>query len=93
MHITHTPSSARPNPPVYPSTFLHNQTRSSIRRCFIAQNHIYFADVVFADVFTSFAKVLGDVWLSLCILMPGASLLAPPAQIGLARWILPSIMR
>ena len=59
----------------------------------IAQTHIYFADVVFADVFTSFAKVLGDVWLSLCILMPGASLLAPPAQIGLARWILPSIMR
>ena len=66
---------------------------SSIRRCFIAQHHIYFADVVFADVFTSFAKVLGDVWLSLCILMPGASLLSPPSQTGLARWILPSIMR
>lgn len=66
---------------------------SSIRRCFIAQQHIYFADVVFADVFTSFAKVLGDVWLSLCILMPGASLLSPPSQTGLARWILPSIMR
>ncbi|EMD37342.1 hypothetical protein CERSUDRAFT_114018 [Gelatoporia subvermispora B] len=68
--------------------FLH-----SIHRCISPPHHrIYFSDVVFADVFTSFAKVLGDVWLSLCMLLPGGSLLIQPAQTGLARWILPTIM-
>ena len=57
-------------------------------------NHrVYFSDVVFADIFTSYAKVLGDVWLSLCMLLPGGSLLAPPKQYGLYRWILPTLMR
>jgi len=56
-------------------------------------NHrIYFSDVVFADIFTSYAKVLGDVWLSLCMLLPGGSLLSPPKQYGWYRWILPSLM-
>jgi hypothetical protein len=57
-------------------------------------NHrIYFSDVVFADIFTSYAKVIGDVWLSLCMLLPGGSLLAPPKQYGWYRWILPTLMR
>lgn len=67
--------------------------RSSIYRCLFARTRIFFSDVVFADIFTSFAKVLGDVWLSCCMLLPGGSLLLPPGQQGYARWILPTIMR
>ncbi|KAI0041596.1 EXS-domain-containing protein [Auriscalpium vulgare] len=66
----------------------------AIRRCLFSPiNHpIYFSDVVFADIFTSYAKVLGDVWLSLCMLLPGGSLLSLPEQDGWQRWILPSLM-
>ncbi|KAG2356458.1 EXS family-domain-containing protein [Suillus spraguei] len=51
-----------------------------------------FLQLLFADVFTSFAKVLGDVWLSLCMLLPGGSLLSPPPLDGLSQWILPTLM-
>ncbi|KAI0081348.1 EXS-domain-containing protein [Panus rudis PR-1116 ss-1] len=66
----------------------------AVHRCiFSPRNHrVYFSDVVFADIFTSFAKVIGDVWLSFCMLLPGGSLLAQPAQTGLSRWILPTLM-
>ncbi|KAH8995678.1 EXS family-domain-containing protein [Lactarius akahatsu] len=66
----------------------------SIKRCVSSPlNHrIHFSDVIFADIFTSYAKVLGDVWLSLCMLLPGGSLLTPPAQEGWYRWILPTLM-
>lgn len=66
----------------------------SIKRCISSPlNHrIHFSDVVFADIFTSYAKVLGDVWLSLCMLLPGGSLLTPPTQEGWYRWILPTLM-
>ncbi|KAF7428214.1 hypothetical protein PC9H_007435 [Pleurotus ostreatus] len=69
--------------------FLH-----ALRRCLFPHmdGRIYFADVVFADICTSFAKVLGDVWLSLCMLSPGNSLLIPPTLSGLSRWVLPIIM-
>ena len=68
---------------------------SSIRRCLFSPLScpILFSDVIFADVFTSFAKVLGDVWLSICMLLPGGSLLALPPQDGWSRWILPTLMR
>ncbi|KAI0245237.1 EXS family-domain-containing protein [Lactifluus subvellereus] len=49
------------------------------------------SDIVFADIFTSYAKVLGDVWLSLCMLLPSGSLPAP-TQDGWYRWILPTLM-
>ncbi|EGO25437.1 hypothetical protein SERLADRAFT_448412 [Serpula lacrymans var. lacrymans S7.9] len=66
----------------------------SIRRCISppSGHPIYFSDVVFADVFTSFAKVLGDVWLSVLMLLPGGSLLSLPSQDGWSRWILPVLM-
>ncbi|KAI0302612.1 EXS family-domain-containing protein [Russula brevipes] len=66
----------------------------SIKRCLSSPlNHrVYFSDVVFADIFTSYAKVLGDVWLSLCMLLPGGSLLSLPTQNGWYRWILPTLM-
>lgn len=68
---------------------------SSIRRCLFSpmDSPVYFADVIFADIFTSFAKVLGDVWLSLCMLLPGSTLLVSPTQEGWSRWIFPAIMR
>ncbi|KAI0057948.1 EXS-domain-containing protein [Artomyces pyxidatus] len=81
-----------------PYNILQKRTRDafllSLRRClFSPTNHpIYFSDVVFADIFTSYAKVLGDVWLSLCMLLPGGSLLTLPTQDGWARWVLPSLM-
>jgi len=70
-------------------------TSRSIKRCISSpMNHrVHFSDVVFADIFTSYAKVLGDVWLSSCMLFPGGSLLAPPKQHGWYRWILPTLMR
>ncbi|KAI0743466.1 EXS-domain-containing protein [Daedaleopsis nitida] len=75
--------------------YKHERDRfiASVRRCLFPSPHrVYFADVVFADIFTSFAKVLGDVWLSVYMLLPSGSLLAQPAQDGLTRWILPTIM-
>jgi hypothetical protein len=54
---------------------------------------IYFADVVFADIFTSYAKVLGDVWLSGCMLLPGNTLFRTPADGPWLRWVMPTIMR
>ncbi|KAL0956428.1 hypothetical protein HGRIS_002576 [Hohenbuehelia grisea] len=66
----------------------------ALRRCLLPHREgaVYFSDVVFADIFTSFAKVLGDVWLSLCMLLPGNSLLVPPDLEGLIRWVLPCVM-
>ncbi|KZV74422.1 EXS-domain-containing protein [Peniophora sp. CONT] len=66
----------------------------SLRRCLNPPHNtpVYFSDVVFADIFTSYAKVIGDVWLSLLMLLPGGSLVSPPRQGGLARWILPTLM-
>ncbi|KAJ7647193.1 EXS family-domain-containing protein [Roridomyces roridus] len=57
--------------------FLH-----AVRRCVFTpmDGTVYFADVVFADIFTSFAKVLGDVWLSACMLLPGNTLFRTPAD-------------
>ncbi|KAI0775676.1 EXS-domain-containing protein [Trametes elegans] len=68
--------------------FLH-----AVHRCLFPSPHrVYFSDVVFADVFTSFAKVLGDMWLSVLMLLPSGSLLSQPVQAGLSRWILPTLM-
>lgn len=63
-------------------------------RCLISSGDdpIYFCDVILADIFTSFAQVIGDVWLSICTLMPGHSLLNPSAGQGLTHWMLPTIM-
>ncbi|EPQ57321.1 EXS-domain-containing protein [Gloeophyllum trabeum ATCC 11539] len=66
----------------------------SLRRCITPPSHrqTYFCDIVFADILTSFAKVVGDIWLSLCMLWPGGSLLELPTQSGLSRWVLPILM-
>ncbi|TEB18862.1 hypothetical protein FA13DRAFT_1745065, partial [Coprinellus micaceus] len=66
----------------------------AIRRCLFssATTPILFSDVIFADIGTSYAKIFGDVWLSLCMVIPGNSLLNAPSPDGLARWVLPTIM-
>lgn len=66
-----------------------------MKRCLFAtaDEPIYFSDVIYADIFTSFAKVLGDVWLSICMLLPSGSLHALPAQDGWLTWVLPALMR
>lgn len=66
----------------------------AVYRCLLSPYHslVRFSDVVFADIATSFAKVFGDVWLSLVMLLPGNTLLAAPAEEGWHRWLLPAIM-
>ncbi|KAL4074219.1 EXS-domain-containing protein [Scleroderma citrinum] len=63
-------------------------------RCFFtaANSPIHFSDVIFADIMTSYAKVLGDVWLSLWMLLPSGSMLSIPSHEGWLQWILPSLM-
>ncbi|KAI0001338.1 EXS family-domain-containing protein [Russula compacta] len=81
-----------------PYDVMHKRERDafilSVKRCISSPiNHrVHFSDVIFADIFTSYAKVLGDVWLSLCMLLPGGSLLSTPTQHGWYRWILPTLM-
>ncbi|KAK0195433.1 EXS family-domain-containing protein [Armillaria mellea] len=83
---------------VCPFNIFHKRERDkfllSIRRCLFSSmdSPVYFADVVFADVFTSFAKVLGDVWLCMRMLAPGNSVLVPPREDGWLRWVMPAIM-
>ncbi|TFK23964.1 EXS-domain-containing protein [Coprinopsis marcescibilis] len=76
--------------------FKHERDKfhQSVRRCFLSSSNtpVLFSDVILADIGTSFAKVLGDVWLSLCMLIPGNSMLHPPPQLGLARWVIPTLM-
>jgi len=65
----------------------------AIYRCLTPQKSgVSFSDVVLADIFTSYAKVFGDLWLSLWMLLPGGSLLALPPQDGWSRWVLPTLM-
>lgn len=68
---------------------------SAVKRCFASpvSMPIYFSDIVLADIFTSFAKVIGDVWLSFCMIMPGGSLLLFPEQEGWAKFMVPCLMR
>ncbi|PPQ68418.1 hypothetical protein CVT24_004839 [Panaeolus cyanescens] len=66
----------------------------AIKRCLFPPPNgpIYFSDVIFADVGTSFARIFGDIWLSLCMLKPGNSILIPPSVEGWGAVVLPVIM-
>jgi len=82
----------------YPLDVLESPHREAllmtVRRCVspILNHRIFFCDVILADIFTSYAKVFGDLWLSLCMIMPGGSLLVLPPQDGWSRWISPTLM-
>lgn len=66
---------------------------SAERCCFSASDSpIHFSDVIFADILTSYAKVLGDLWLSFWMLLPGGSLLSIPTHEGWYQWVLPCLM-
>ena len=68
---------------------------SAVKRCLFSPRSqpIYFADVILADVFTSFAKVIGDLWLSAAMLLPSGSLKTFPIFEGKWEWIVPCMMR
>jgi hypothetical protein len=68
---------------------------SAVRRCVFppTSGPIYFSDVIFADIGTSFAKVFGEMWLDLWMLKPGNSILAPPVDDTWTRWIYPAVTR
>lgn len=76
----------------------HKRERDSFllaagRCCFPASDsQIYFSDVIFADILTSYAKILGDLWLSFWMLLPGGSLLSVPTHEGWVQWVLPCLM-
>ena len=82
---------------IYASPVLAFQLKHSrsMGRCLLPAKNVptHFADVIFADIFTSFAKILGDIWLSSRMLLPGNSLLRMPSEDNWTRWIIPTIMR
>ncbi|KAH9485107.1 Protein ERD1-like protein 1 [Psilocybe cubensis] len=80
----------------YNIMFLHERAKftMAIRRCLFpaGSGAIYFSDVIFADIGTSFARVFGDIWLSLWMLKPGNSILVPPVEDYWSRWFFPLVM-
>ncbi|TYJ56906.1 hypothetical protein B9479_002351 [Cryptococcus floricola] len=48
---------------------------------------IYFSDVILADILTSFAKVLGDLWISAAQIWNGNITQGRVGQTGVGRWI------
>jgi len=71
-----------------------DQFLRALSRCLFPEttSPVLFADIVLADIFTSFAKVLGDCWLSFWMLLPGNSFFIQLSDSDWKRWILPSIM-
>lgn len=70
--------------------FLH-----AVRRCIFGTYNqpVYFSDVILADIFTSFAKVLGDLWVSAYMLLPGGSLMMSNLDIhGWSEWAIPALI-
>ncbi|KZV81617.1 EXS-domain-containing protein [Exidia glandulosa HHB12029] len=66
----------------------------AVKRCFLSpvSQPVYFCDVVLADVFTSFAKVFGDVWMTVAMFLPSGSLTALPVFEGKWEWAVPFMM-
>ena len=48
---------------------------------------IFFCDVILADILTSFAKVLGDLWVSACQIWFGGITHGRVSQSGWSRWV------
>jgi hypothetical protein len=48
---------------------------------------VFFSDVILADILTSFAKVLGDLWVSACQIWNGGITEGRVAQTGWSNWI------
>lgn len=62
----------------WPGNMFYLTQRKALGRLFLKictpslQQHIHFAHLIFADILTSFARVLGDFWLIMCFLWPGS---------------------
>lgn len=52
---------------------------------------ILFCDVITADILTSFAKVIGDAWVSACLIFGGKLAFSQleGAGSGLGEWVVP----
>jgi hypothetical protein len=61
----------------------------AIKRIFLPplNSPVFFSDVILADILTSFAKVLGDLWVSTCQIWNGGITEGRVAQTGLSNWI------
>uniref|UniRef100_D8Q8S3 EXS domain-containing protein n=1 Tax=Schizophyllum commune (strain H4-8 / FGSC 9210) TaxID=578458 RepID=D8Q8S3_SCHCM len=76
-----------------PVEIFEKTQRARFVRCYHNAPRIHFADVILADILTSFAKVFVDIYFCLCqLLASGGSLLFVPSQTGWTRWIAPTIM-
>ncbi|EUC64072.1 ER retention-like protein [Rhizoctonia solani AG-3 Rhs1AP] len=66
----------------------------SLWRCLSSpsSNPVYFSDVILADVFTSFAKVIADVWISICMMLPKGTLLRAKTVGGMTDFLVPVMM-
>ncbi|EJU04061.1 EXS-domain-containing protein [Dacryopinax primogenitus] len=64
------------------------------RRCFIPSfsQPTYFCDIVLADIFTSFAKVFGDLYISAHQIFWVGYVTSVPAQKGMLQLIVPTMM-
>ncbi|EJD52864.1 EXS-domain-containing protein [Auricularia subglabra TFB-10046 SS5] len=67
---------------------------TAVKRCFTSPTTqpVFFSDIVLADIFTSFAKVFGDVWMSAAMLLPAGSLKALPVFAGKWEWAVPCMV-
>ncbi|KAF8757102.1 EXS protein [Rhizoctonia solani] len=66
----------------------------SLWRCLSSPSSdpVYFSDVILADVFTSFAKVIADVWISVCMILPKGTLLRAKTVGGISESLVPIMM-
>jgi hypothetical protein len=62
---------------------------SAIKRILLPaiDSPIFFSDVILADILTSFAKVLGDLWISACQIWNGGITQGRVKQSGWASYI------
>ncbi|KAK4685015.1 hypothetical protein P7C73_g5143, partial [Tremellales sp. Uapishka_1] len=62
---------------------------SAVKRIVMPPIHspVFFSDVILADILTSFAKVLGDLWISSCQIWSGGITHGRVAQPGWPTWV------
>ncbi|KAG8699400.1 hypothetical protein FRC09_006649 [Ceratobasidium sp. 395] len=69
--------------------FLH-----SVWRCLTSPptDPVHFSDVILADVFTSFAKVIADLWISACMMLPTGTLIRAKTEGAISESVVPLMM-
>ncbi|KAG9099237.1 hypothetical protein FS749_001744, partial [Ceratobasidium sp. UAMH 11750] len=66
----------------------------SVWRCLTSPSRdpVHFSDVILADVFTSFAKVIADLWISACMMLPSGTLLRAKTEGAVSESVVPLMM-